>query len=475
MSKSDLCYLPATEAIENFRKKTLSPVELMQAVISQAEKTEPVVNAFSHTFFEHALTAAKKAEKKYLSGKRTGPLEGLPVAIKDETEVKGQPCSNGSLTMKDYVANRTSVNNQRILRAGGIIHARTTTPEFSCAGYTHSKLWGITRNPWNRDYTSGGSSGGAAASLASGTCSVATGSDIGGSIRIPSATCALVGLKPSYGRNPDDPPFNLDVYCHTGPMARNVKDAILLQNVMCGPHASDIATLKPKQRLPIDYQSIKGWKIAYSIDLGMYEVENDVRKNTLRAVETFRSMGATVEEIELDWPKDVLQAGLNYLGHLFGTSMSYELKNNADLLTDYAREWAIKGPQVSAHEFLHSLEVAAEMYSTLGPLLNKYKLLICPTNNLAAVKADHNQTSDTVMINGKKVDPILGWVMTLPFNMLSRCPVLTLPTGLTNYHVPTSIQLVGGTYQEKDIFRAACAFEDHVGQWFRNDGHRPDF
>ena len=475
MNEDDLCYLPATEAIALFKSKKLSPVELMRAVINRAERTETVVNALSHTFFAQAIEKAKKAEQKYATGKRTGPLEGLPVAIKDETYIKGQPCTNGSLTMKDFIADTTSVNNARIMRAGGIVHARSTTPEFSCAGYTHSKLHGVTRNPWNPEYTSGGSSGGASASLAAGTCSVATGSDIGGSIRIPSATCALVGLKPSFGRNPEEPPFNLDQYCHTGPMSRTVRDTILLQNVMCGPHPSDIASLKPKLRLPYEYPPIKGWKIAYSMDLGMFEVEDDVRKNTLRALDTFRELGATVEEVELDWPEDVLTAGLNYLAHLFGTSMADALDEHGDLLTDYAAEWAIKGPKSSARDFLHSQDVAGEMYKTFGPLMQKYNLFICPTNNLAAVKADHNQVRDTVTINGKQVDPLLGWVMTLPFNMLSRCPVLTMPTGMTHYGIPTSIQLVGATYSEKDVCRAGIAFEDEVGQWFRNAGHRPVF
>ena len=131
------------------------------------------------------------------------------------------------------------------------MHARTETPEFSCSSVTHTKLWGVTRNPWNLKFTPGGSSGGSAASLASGTTPIATGSDIGGSIRIPASCSGVVGYKPPYGRNPDDPPFNLDPYCHTGPLARTVADAVLLQNVMCGPSSTDIASLRPKLRLPM--------------------------------------------------------------------------------------------------------------------------------------------------------------------------------------------------------------------------------
>ncbi|MEM7209694.1 MAG: amidase [Pseudomonadota bacterium] len=475
MRDEDLCYLPATELIEKFKTKELSPFEVMQAVIHQTEKAEPVVNAFSHTFFDQALEQAKKAEQKYARGKRTGSLEGLPIAIKDETGIKGQPMTNGSLIYKDYVATETSVNNARIMRAGGIVHARSNTPEFSCAGYTHSKLHGVTRNPWNPAYTSGGSSGGASASLASGTCSVATGSDIAGSIRIPSAACALVGLKPAFGRNPETVPFNLDQYCHAGPMARNVKDAILLQNVMCGPHPSDIALIRPKLRLPLNYKPIKGWKIAYSMDLGSYEVEDDVRNNTLRALDVFRDLGATVEEVDLEWPKDIVAQGNKYLEHLFGTSMIEAYEAHGDALTDYAIEWAQKGSRSTTREFLQSQTVAGNMYANFGPVMQKHNLFICPTNNLAAVKAEHNQARDKVVINGKQVDPFVGWVMTLPFNMMSRCPVMTMPTGMTSYKVPTSIQLVGDTYCEVDVCRAALAFENEVGQWFRNSGHRPKF
>ena len=473
MNEIDLCYLPATELIKQFKDKSISPVELMQSMISRAEDTEPVVNAFSHRFFDVAMDQAKKAEHKYATGKRTGPLEGLPVAIKDESEIKGQPCTSGSLPNKDYVASRTAVINQRIMRAGGIVHARTTTPEFSCAGYTHSKLYGVTRNPWNSAYTSGGSSGGASASLASGTCSLATGSDIGGSIRIPSATCALVGLKPSFGRNPEDPPFNLDQYCHVGPMSRTVADTILLQNVMCGPHPSDIVSLKPKLRLPFNYKSIKGWKIAWSMDLGSYQVEDDVKENTLKALDVFRDLGATVEHVDLNWPDTMLKSGMDYLNHLFGTSMLDAYEEHGDLLTDYAIAFAKRGASSSARDFLRSQEVAGEMYNSFGKIMSKYNLFICPTNNLAAVKAEHNQAHDTIQINGVEVDPLLGWVMTLPFNMLSRCPVVTMPTGITHYGIPTSIQLVGGTYRESDVFRAGQAFERHEGQWFSNLSRRP--
>ncbi len=473
MNVAVLCYVPATKAIELFGVKKLSPVQLMQAVIRRAEQVEPTINAFTYTYFEEAMDKARKAEAKYAKGARTGALEGLPVGIKDESYIKGKPTSNGSLTMKDFIPKTTSVINQRIMRAGGIVHARTATPEFSCAGYTHSRLWGVTRNPWNRDFTSGGSSGGSSASLAAGTSSICTGSDIGGSIRIPASTCGLVGLKPTYGRNPDDPPLNLDFYCHTGPLARTVADAILLQNVMCGPHPSDIASLRPKLRLPSAYKPIKGWKIAYSPDLDFFQVHEDVRRNTERALDVFRELGAEVEQIELGWTQDVLRAGLVHLEHLFGASLADTLADHADDLTTYARAFAEKGLTSTSVEFAWSLETAGKMYNTLGPLLQKYNVLICPTNALPAVPADFDQSTDEVTINGKQVNPMLGWVMTTPFNTMSRCPVISMPSGRAGNGVPTGIQIVGKTYRDVDVMRAASAFEREAGQWFVSQDTRP--
>src|SRR6185437_10572325 len=172
------------------------------------------------------------------------------VAVKEEAPITGQKYTLGSLALKDDIADHTAVFVQRILDAGGIVHARTTTPEFSCAPVTWTKLWGVTRNPWHLDFAPGGSSGGAGASLAAGSTTLANGSDIGGSIRIPSSMCGVAGFKPPYGRNPDSSPFNLDHYNHAEPMARTIADCALLQNVLSGPHPQDIASIRPKLRIP---------------------------------------------------------------------------------------------------------------------------------------------------------------------------------------------------------------------------------
>ncbi len=476
MKNDDLCYLTATEAQKLFRARKLSPVELMQAVIARAESVDGKLKAFTFKYYDEAMDNARKAEAKFMkSGARLGVLEGLPIAVKDESYIKGKPTSFGSLTTKDFVATTTSPNNERILKAGAIVHARTATPEFSCASVTHSRLWGITRNPWNPKFTPGGSSGGSGASLAAGTATIATGSDIGGSIRIPASCTGVVGYKPPYGRNPDDPPFNLDPYCHTGPMTRSVADAILLQNVMCGPSPHDIASLRPKLTLPATYKPIKGWRIAYSMDLTCFEVDKEVVANTKAALDVFRSLGATVIEVDLKWGRAALDTGMNHLNHLFGASLAKVAKKHKALMTSYALDFARMAGKTSALDFLASMEGAARMYETFGPMMENYDVFICPTLALPAVKADFLETREELKINGKvsKLPAVLGWCMTTPFNTLSRCPVLSIPSGHARNGVPTGIQVVGRSYSDADVFRAAMAFETAVGGWYRSAKTRP--
>ena len=215
----DLHYLSAAEALARFRDRSLSPVDLLDAVTARADAVEPTVNALCHERYEAAREEARAAEARY-AGRGDGEpraLEGIPLAIKEEEEVAGQPWTQGSLIYKDLVAEQSSVFAQRMLDAGAIVHARTTAPEFSCALFTHSRLHGVTRNPWNPEFGVGGSSGGSGAALASGTTTLASGSDIGGSIRAPASFNGVVGFKPPYGRVAQAVPFNLDTYCHCGP------------------------------------------------------------------------------------------------------------------------------------------------------------------------------------------------------------------------------------------------------------------
>ena len=472
MAGNDLHYLGAVEALALFKAKKLSPVELMDAAIARAEATAPAINAVSQSFWDRARDAARKAEAKYARGARTRALEGLPLAVKDEEPIAGLPASSGCLALKDERADETSYIVERCFRAGAIMHARTTTPEFSCAAVCHTRLWGVTRNPWNTRFTPGGSSGGSGAMLAAGATTLATGSDIGGSIRIPAACSGVVGFKPPYGRNPQGHVFNLDFYCHSGPMARSVADCALLQNAMAGPHPRDIASLKPKLRLPLRYAPIKGMKIALSMDLGYCRLDADVRRNTEAFAARLRDAGAVVEEVDIGWTPRVLTAAMNYLGHLFGNIMAPVLRRHRHEMTNYATAFGDFGARTTAADFLDSLEVAGEMYDALGPILERYQALICPTNALAAVAADFDPGRQRLEIDGGEVDPMLGWVMTYPFNVMSRCPVLQLPSGRDRNGVPTGCQIVGRTYDDATVFRIGAAVEA-ADPWYRTAAHRP--
>ncbi|MCP4470449.1 MAG: hypothetical protein GY815_07150 [Gammaproteobacteria bacterium] len=215
-------------------------------MIDRAAQTEPPINAFAFTWFDEAMQQAREAEAKHArSDSNIRALEGLSIAIKDEMHIDGQPATTGSLYLKDNVSTETHYSVQRLLDAGAIVHARTTTPEFFCSGVTDSRLHGTTHTPWKYGFTCGGSSGGSGASLATGTSPLATGSDIGGSIRIPAACCGVVGYKPPYGRNPDNTAFAFDMYAVVGPMGRTVGDTAMMQNIMCGPYPLDYAGEQP--------------------------------------------------------------------------------------------------------------------------------------------------------------------------------------------------------------------------------------
>jgi Asp-tRNA(Asn)/Glu-tRNA(Gln) amidotransferase A subunit family amidase len=474
MSDEELCYLSASEALGRFKARTLSPVELMRAVIARAEKVEPKLNAFPIKHYDRALEQAKAAEAKYMkSDGRRRSLEGLPVAIKDEAFVKGERVTFGSLIYKDFVADDTNPSIGRILKAGAIMHARSATPEFSCAPWTHSRIWGITRTPWNLRYSCGGSSGGSAAGLAAGLTPLASGSDIGGSIRIPASMCGVVGYKPPFGRNPDDTPFNLDQWCHIGPMARTVADCALLQNVMSGPHPGDIVSLRPKLRIPAALGDIRGWRVALCVNPAQYDIDPDVEKNTIAAAERFRAAGATVEEVELAWKRDdVVAAAAAHFGTIFASQVAREAQRHRKIMTDYALDFAAWTKTTRKEHYLKGLEIEAAMYKSLGALLQKYRILLCPTLPLPATKAGESYVKRRLRIAGKPQPTISHWLMTICFNIMSRCPVMSMPSGLASNGVPTGLSIVGRTYDDVSVFRAAAAFE-RARPWYATAALRP--
>jgi len=459
-SDSDLCYMTATEAIAAFKKRTLSPVELMKAMISRCEAINPKVNAITHSFYERALEQALAAETKYLSSDgRLRPLEGVPIAIKDLHPIKGEITTFGSRLFKDFRPDTTMPTVERLLDAGAIMHIRTTTPEFGHSSVTKSLLWGVTRNPWNQDYTAGGSSGGSGAAVAAGMTTVADGSDGGGSIRIPASACGIVGYKPPFGRNPLDWEHPFESLVQYGPMTRSIADAALLQNVMSGPHPADACSLREKITLPETYPSIKGWKVAFSMDLGYFEVDQEVREKTLGAIDVLKSLGCEVDVVETGWDWSILDAWMTHWEGLFaGTAGDNQYRWYE--MDPFCAEIMKKGMLHSAAKFYHSNAVRGKIYRLLAPMLDKYNILVSPTLAVPAVPATQRNDDPDFRINGKPVYAYLGWQMTYAFNLVPQHPAISIPSGFASTGVPTGLHIVSKTYDDYSVFRAAAAFEE---------------
>lgn len=472
MSDLDLCYLPGHEALDLFRRRKLSPVELLRAQIARAEAVGAELNAFTDCCFEDALDQAKQAEAVY--GKTDGrarPLEGLTLAVKDSQDVKGRRTTHGSLLHGDNVADATNPVIERLVVQGAIIVAKTTTPEFCSAGVTYSKLFGVTGTPWNREFTSGGSSGGSGAALGAGMVTLATGSDIAGSIRVPAACCGVVGYKPPYGRIPGTAPFNLDFYCQTGPLAKTVGDCALMTNAMAGAHPCDIASLREEITLPVAYPDITGWRVACSVDLGFFNVAPEVRDAFARTVALLRDLGAIVEEVDLGWTPKVTDAAVAYLDHLFGRQLARSYEEHGDQLCDYNVFYAKRAGVSDAEAYLASFEMAAWMYGTLAPVLDRCQAFICPTLATHEVRADAKPW-ETICVNGAEVITDFDWVMTHPFNILSRLPVLAVPNGIAANGLPTSLQVVSRSFDDRRVFQLAAALEK-AAPWLDCDARRP--
>jgi Asp-tRNA(Asn)/Glu-tRNA(Gln) amidotransferase A subunit family amidase len=476
MTDDDLCYLTAKEALKLFRARKVSPVDVLKAQIARSEAINPAINCFTDRYFDEALDLAKAAEAVYASrSARPRPLEGVTLAVKDAQRLKGKRTTHGSLIFIDNIDDHSDPMIERLSAAGAVIHARTTTPEFCLSGVCHSRAWGTTHNPFNIDFGPGGSSGGSAAALASGFTTLATGTDIGGSIRIPSSACGTVGFKPPHGRNPDGAPNCFDRYNHCGPMTRSVADAALMQSITAGPHALDHDSLRETIELPERAGSLRGLKVAYSTDFDYVNVDPEVRRNTLKAIDLFRSQGAQVSEVSLGWTSDVEVNVLHWYNTMdFGRQTVWWRKTHGHLMTDYALKTAEAIEKSTGIDDVHKPWAQAHrMYQTLGPVLEANDVFICPTLNLPAVHADHDPWDPDFHINGIRADGEYGWVMTHQFNMLQNCPVMAVPSGFASSDVPTGIQIVGRTFDDATVFKAALAYEKAVGGWFTDEMSRP--
>jgi Asp-tRNA(Asn)/Glu-tRNA(Gln) amidotransferase A subunit family amidase len=468
----DLPYLSAAATLDLFRRGELSPVEHLEAMIEQIETHDPVLNAVVDRRYDEARAEAEAATLRYLGkGDAPRPLEGLCIAAKEEQPMLGRLWQQGSIAFQEEIATYDHPIIERIQDAGGVIHIRTSTPEFSCAGFCHSKLWGVTRNPWNTAFSPGGSSGGSAAALAAGFAPLATGSDIGGSIRVPASFSGVVGFKPPFGRVPGLTPYHLDQYCHDGPLARTVADCGLLENVIAGPHWRDIVSLRNPPQIPRDAADVRGLRVAVCMTLGDWPVHPEVVANTNLVVEALSEAGAHVDEVVMPWTVDRFwQAARAHYAAIFGPGIGAIEAECGELLSDYAR--AFVASMDTELTFYEGLVEEAALWDPLGRLFETVDVLLCPTIAGTGLEAGNSYVDERVVIDGHVVEHHILAMMTLPFNVFSRCPVLSVPSGLAGNGVPTGVQIVGRTYDDVTAFRVAAAIEA-AGFGFGSDAWRP--
>jgi aspartyl-tRNA(Asn)/glutamyl-tRNA(Gln) amidotransferase subunit A len=463
---SDLHYLSATEVLRAFRARELSPVEVLDAVNARADAVEPTVNALLERDHEDFRAAAVAAERRYAgTGEEPRALEGLPVALKEEQPIHGRALRFGSRLTEGLVADETHPVAERVYAAGAVVHARTTTPEFSCAAYTHSTLWGVTRNPWNPGFTPGGSSGGSGAALASGTAYLASGSDIGGSIRIPASFCGVVGFKAPYGRVPALPPFNLDTYCHDGALGRTVADVALFHNVIQGRHRADHVSL-PALPIPGDLGDVRGLRVALAVTLGGFAVEPEVEANTRAFGAALTAAGAVVEEVTvpLDLP-GLTEAALVHYGSIMGPSMAAMGPVDELPLEGYTRHFLALSRAAAARTSVYDgLTAESAVHAALAAVFDDHDVLVCPTVGGLGFEAEQ-EYAEGIDVAGVHHDLYLLAALTPVFNIASRHPVLNVPSGRAPNGVPTGVQVVARPYDDVTAFHAGAAAERELGLW----------
>jgi Asp-tRNA(Asn)/Glu-tRNA(Gln) amidotransferase A subunit family amidase len=455
----DPCYRSASESIRSFRAGESSPVDLMRAVLERAERCAPTLNATTAIHADAALAAAQAAEARYRAG-TARPLEGIPVAIKEETSVAGWRKTIGSC-LWDEVPTAHHPMVDKLIAAGAIPHLQTTVPEFCLIGQTLSRRFGVTRNPWNRAITPGGSSGGSGAALAAGMAPLATGSDMAGSIRIPAAMCGVYGFKPPFGRLASAPGEELFAFAVEGPMARTVEDLTLMQNAIAGPHPATYSGM-PTVPLPLDPAPIAGVRIGLSFTTGHTALCPDSRRNLERACIALEGAGAIIEQVDLAWDGGALADA--QIEAIFGIFLDeYLSKLPAERLgegTSYLR-WLMERFCGKRNSVTKAATLALELHQELERKLwgRGVAALICPTVFTTDIAADLDLARvRQVPIGGTGVDSYLGWVGTPPFNLLSRYPALAAPTGLAANGVPTSLQIVGPAFDDAIVFRIAHQF-----------------
>jgi aspartyl-tRNA(Asn)/glutamyl-tRNA(Gln) amidotransferase subunit A len=447
--------MSATEMRRRIVAREISPVDLTRRALEKAEATQSTLNAFYLLMPDEALAAARQSEAAVMKGDPLGPIHGLPFSAKDLMAVKGVGYASGSLTMKSNVAAVDAPAVERAKAAGGILIGKTTTSEFGCKPVGDNRLTGITRHPWNLDKTPGGSSAGAAASVAAGVTPFALGTDGGGSIRIPASFCGLAGIKGQFGRVPVWPTSATPTLAHVGPLARSVEDAALLFSVVAGFDRRDpFSVAGPVPDVVAAFtQSVAGMKVAYSPTLGYARPNADVLKVTDRAAETLEELGCQVDLVENVFdadPADLWTAEF-YAG--VGIRLRSFMENQRDLLDPAVAEVLEPALTQDMRDYYTKVFSRYVLRDTVRGLFDRYDILISPVLPVTSLQVGKNVPDELSDRN------LVSWVyFTYPFNLTGQ-PAASVCAGIAADGMPVGLQVVGRSHSEHDVVRLAAAFE----------------
>lgn len=458
---SELIYLDAVELSSLYRSKVVSPLEVMKEIIKRSELINPYINALSDEMYEKALVQAAEYENAFFNGDHLHILAGIPVTIKEKHPIVGHRICHGLKLRLDPIATESHIIVDRILDAGGIIHSRATTPEFSCATFTQSTRWGITRNPYNLKYSPGGSSGGSAAAVAAGMAILSTASDIGGSTRLPAAFNGIVGYKPPYGKIPGLGVLASDHYRSDGPLARSIRDTALLTNVIAGIHDADHSTVPKNYDIPLSYSdSLKGTKIALCKRLGNYQVHPDIEKNMLNIIKMLEDSGAIIEEVQLPWTsQEIMRIASIHYANILVPGLEKELKQ-VDAYADYIDVFIKQTKEIAGNStYFEGLQLEYKIQQEFLNAIKGFDVLICPTSAEVGLLAGETYLNGLTMHNGKHVAHYWEAHMAVPFNIMNRLPVLSIPSGIATCGIPTGLQIVGKPWDEKQVFAIGAVIE----------------
>lgn len=454
-------YPTATALLSAMKAREVSPVEVMQETLSRVEATEPVLNNYASLSAGEAMASARAAEAAIMRGDTQGALLGLPISVKDLIAVKGMPFASGSRAMAGNIAAVSAPSVERIVAAGACIIGKTTTSEFGCKAVGDSPLTGITRSPWNTAKTPGGSSCGAASSVAAGVTALALGTDGGGSVRIPASLCGLFGIKAQFGRVPIFPVSATPTLAHVGPLARTVSDAALLLSVMSGHDRRDpFAVAGPvPDYLAACRAPIAGMKIAYSRTLGYARPDPEVVEITERAARRFQDLGCEVVEIDAVLDSDPVDLWMSEFYAGVGVRLKKTLAEQREMLDPAVADVLKDALSQTSEEYYTKVFRRYELREKLRIFFEGFDLLLSPATPCAAFDVGLNMPPQLPDRN------IVSWVYyTYPFNLTGQ-PAASIPAGFTREGLPVGLQMVAKINSEIDIFRAAAAFEQSQ-PWF---------